>query len=215
MVEAVVVSGFSVVVVTEFSLVEVTAGVVRMTSDSDGFVVWYDTASVCKGICVVMTGVIADDVDAGISSEDEAEVCAVVDCFTVVVITVEVDDNSDVVCPFDGEGVDKKNRLIKMAEEEFVKLTDCYAVNYSDKFIAQQSGVKNRAFTAAYETEFYVHCAKAVDSIVKGESRKKLYDNVDILSYIERAHRILKANPGISYDLQKQLFGDMTPLVKE
>ncbi|MBQ2798814.1 MAG: CapA family protein [Ruminiclostridium sp.] len=122
-------------------------------------------------------------------------------------------DNSDAVCPFDGEGVEKKNRLIKVAEKEFIKLTDCYVINYSDKFISQQTGIKNRAFTATYETEFYTHCARAVDSIIKGESQKKLYDNVDILSYIERAHRILKANPEMPYDLQKQLFGDMTPLV--
>lgn len=122
-------------------------------------------------------------------------------------------DNSDVVCPFDESGAEKKNRLIRLAEKEFVKLTDCYVVNYSDKFISQQSGIKNRAFTATYETEFYSHCARAVDSIVKGDSTKKFYDNVDILSYIERAHRILSANPDMSYDLQKQLFGDMTPLV--
>ena len=63
-VEAVVVSGFSVVVVTVVSLVEVTAGVVRMTSDSDEFVVWYTEASVCEGICVVITGVVAGDVES-------------------------------------------------------------------------------------------------------------------------------------------------------
>lgn len=97
-VEAVVVSVFSVVVVTVVSLVEVTAGVVRTTPDSSEFVVWYDTASVCNGICVVMTDVIADDADAAISSEDEAEVCATVDFVTTVVITVEVDDDSAVVC---------------------------------------------------------------------------------------------------------------------
>ena len=97
-VEAVVVSVFSVVVVTVVSFVEVTAGVVRTTSDSSEFVVWYDTVSVCNGICVVMSGLIADDVDATISSEAEAEVCAVVDCVTAVVITAEVDDDSTVVC---------------------------------------------------------------------------------------------------------------------
>ena len=106
-----------------------------------------------------------------------------------------------------------KNKLIKLAEKEFIKLTDCYVIDYSDKFIAQQSGIKNRAFTATYEEDFYNHCAKALDSIVEGKSDKKVYDNVDILSYIERAHRILNANPDISYDLQKQIFGDMTPLV--
>ncbi len=122
-------------------------------------------------------------------------------------------DNSDVICPFDDNKIEEKNKLIKLAEKEFAKLTKCYVINYSDKFIAQQAGIKNRAFTAAYEEEFYTHSAKALDSIVEGKSDKKTYDNVDILSYIERAHRILSANPDMSYDLQKQIFGDMTPLI--
>lgn len=122
-------------------------------------------------------------------------------------------DNSDIVCPFEDSSADEKNRLIKLSEQEFIKLTDCYVINYSDKFISQQSGVKNRAFTATYEMDFYTHSARAVDSIVEGKTDRKIYDNVDVLSYIERAHRILSANPDIPYALQKQLFGDMTPLV--
>ena len=46
MVEAVVVSGFSVVVVTLVSLVKLAVEAVKVTSDSNEFVVWYDTASV-------------------------------------------------------------------------------------------------------------------------------------------------------------------------
>lgn len=122
-------------------------------------------------------------------------------------------DNSDVICPFDDNKIEEKNKLIKLAEKEFIKLTKCYVINYSDKFIAQQAGIKNRAFTAAYEEDFYTHSAKALDSIVGEKLDKKIYDNVDILSYIERAQRILSANPDMFYDLQKQIFGDMTPLV--
>ncbi len=123
-------------------------------------------------------------------------------------------DLADVIHPFNDEFIDEKNKLIKFAEAEFIKQSDCYVINYSDKFISQQSGVHNRAFTAGYESAFYVQSANAVNQIVGGNN-KKVYDNLDILSYIERAQRILDANPDMPYELQKQLFGGMTQLVVE
>ncbi len=122
-------------------------------------------------------------------------------------------DFSGIIRPFADEAIDDKNKLIAYVENEFIKLTECFEINYADKFISEQSGVRNHVSTAIYENLFYNYCADALEKIITKNCDSKLFDKVDILSYIERAERILRANPNIPYELQKQLFGDMTQLV--
>ena len=114
--------------------------------------------------------------------------------------------------PFSDSDIELKNRLIAFAEEEFIKLTDCYVLSYNDKFISKQTAVRPKAFTAAFEEMFYTSSASALDRILGGEDKKQ-YCNVDILEYIERAEKIKKSNPDMTDGLTKQLFGGMSELV--
>ena len=120
-------------------------------------------------------------------------------------------DINDKIKSFSDDFIDDKNKLIKYCEEEFIKATDCYIINYCDKYIGRQGGMTGPEFTAAYEDMFYIDSANAVDSIASGYSEKE-YQKLDILSYIERSVKITEANPDMEYSLKKLVFGDSSQL---
>lgn len=114
--------------------------------------------------------------------------------------------------PFNDDSMELKNKFIAAAEKEFIKQTNCYVLDYCDKFIGEQAGVRGQAFTAAYEEMFYTASASAVDEIVKGRE-DRLCDRIDLSDYISRAEKITAENPDMSYELKKQVIGEAAMLV--
>ncbi|MCH5323809.1 MAG: CapA family protein [Eubacterium sp.] len=123
-------------------------------------------------------------------------------------------DLDGTIKPFSDEQVEIKNRFIRAFEDEFIRLTDCYVIDLSDKFIADRSSCRSKPSSSAYEKLYYTTAAAAVEDIVTGKADKSPQTKVDIVSYIQRTEKIKEDNPDMSAELLRQICGGMYELIR-
>ena len=107
---------------------------------------------------------------------------------------------------------DAKNALIRKSEELFVKLTDCYVLDYEKSYLTVGGDRNGDMSGRMMESDFYLESAKAVDRIVSGDEKKR-QESVDIVGYIERCERIKSNNPDMSPELSYDIFGGLSKLL--
>ena len=73
---------------------------------------------------------------------------------------------------------DKKKAFISEYEDKFAQLTDCYVIDISKRFYADDRFALGGAHIVHYEDEFYNQCCKHISDIFKG-SIKKYFNEVD------------------------------------
>lgn len=114
--------------------------------------------------------------------------------------------------PFeDTRYIEEKNRLTAYCEELFVKLTDCFVIDYEKSYLPVCADKNADISERMLESDFYKEAAAAVDRIISGTS-KKAVNNVDIVGYLERCERIRKDNPDMSAELSREIFGGAAKL---
>ena len=109
--------------------------------------------------------------------------------------------------PFeDTQYIIEKNKLTAYCEELFIKLTDCFVIDYENSYMPVCADKNADVSERMLESDFYKEASKAVDKILSGDSEKTLC-NVDIVGYIERCERIKADNPDMSAELSREIFG--------
>ena len=109
--------------------------------------------------------------------------------------------------PFeDTRYIEEKNRLTAYCEELFIKLTDCFVIDYEKSYLPVCADKNADVSERMLESDFYKEAAAAVDRIISGTS-KKTVNNMDIVGYLERCERIRRDNPDMSADLSCEIFG--------
>ena len=93
---------------------------------------------------------------------------------------------------------DEKNKLLSFAEDYFIKISDCYVLDYDSQFLPVEIGSRQNQTLLGLENLCYESLCNAVESIISG-STDKLHCKIDTLAYIERCENIKKLNPDHQY----------------
>lgn len=88
--------------------------------------------------------------------------------------------------------LEEKRSFLAQYESMFIELTDCYVVNISGKFYADDSFPLGGAHIVHYESEFYEQCGRHITAILNG-TEKRNFSDVDGRYILERELKLKAA----------------------